>query len=201
MRLYRPFPFADKIFPRALFRMRSDEKALCLTFDDGPDRDSTVRILEILDGKNVKAMFFMTGCNAVKYPDLKNLIVSNGHVPGNHGYMHLNGWWTPADEYVDNVLRGGEFTTDKFFRPPYGHLRLSQYRKLSELTRIVFWDVMPYDFDSRISSRDCLENLNRMIRQGSVIVLHDKPRSTVFNFLGEFITTALDKGYKFVIPQ
>jgi peptidoglycan/xylan/chitin deacetylase (PgdA/CDA1 family) len=198
MRLYRPFVLAEKIFPKAVFRINSADKVLCLTFDDGPDPDSTGRILGILEIRGIKAMFFMTGNNASKYPDLKNKIIAAGHVAGNHGYMHLNGWMTSNREYNENVLKGAEFTSDLFFRPPYGHLSICQYRKLAGKFKIVFWDVMPYDFDRRIPEKECLKILKKKIRPGSVIVLHDSPSSSLFGFLDEFISFVLDAGYKFV---
>jgi peptidoglycan/xylan/chitin deacetylase (PgdA/CDA1 family) len=59
---------------------------------------------------------------------------------------------------------------------------------------------MPYDFDPRMTSQKILNNLKKRIRNGSVIVLHDKPSSSVTSFLDEFIKYAKEKGYMFVIP-
>lgn len=85
-------------------------------------------------------------------------------------------------------------------RPPYGRIRPSQYSELSKNYRIFFWDLMPYDFDSRMTGKKVLNILKKRIRTGSVIVLHDKASSSVLSFLEEFIKYAKDKGYRFVIP-
>lgn len=199
MRLFRPCFIAPLIYPEALFRVRTSQKILFLTFDDGPDPESTPVILNILDRMNVKTLFFCSGKAAERYPELAEQIRQRGHITGNHGYQHLNGWKTPASDYLSNAERASEFTSDSLFRPPYGKIRISQYRKLKKSFRIIFWDVMAYDFDKSFGAERSLRLLNRKIRPGSVIVLHDTPVSTCRFFLEEFIETALKRGYRFDI--
>jgi len=199
MRLYRPFFFSKLIYPGALFRLNTGDMTLYLTFDDGPDPDSTPRILDILDAHNISALFFCSGQQAEEYPALMALIVSKGHIVGNHGYHHLNGWTTNTYVYIQNILKNAKSTSQHLLRPPYGRIRPSQYRQLSENYRIVFWDIMSYDFDSHLRSEKVLSMLKKKIRPGSVIVLHDKVTSSVLSFLEEFIEYAGGKGYKFVI--
>ncbi len=200
MRLFRPGFIAGFLFPEAIFRIKTSEKVLCLTFDDGPNPGSTLRILDILGNHNVKATFFCNGSAAEKYPELISLIISGGHIIGNHGYHHLDGWRTSIKRYIENTVRASPFTSSGLFRPPYGRLSLTQYRKLVKTFKIVFWDTMPYDFDRRFGSENSLIILKKKIRPGSVIALHDKTSSTVESFLGEFIEYATSEGYKFVIP-
>jgi peptidoglycan/xylan/chitin deacetylase (PgdA/CDA1 family) len=94
LRLFRPGIFSRVFYPGAFFRFRTREKVLCLTFDDGPDPESTPEILEILAARKVKALFFCTGRNAELYPRLVQQIRAAGHITGNHGFDHLNGWKT-----------------------------------------------------------------------------------------------------------
>ena len=86
MRFFRPCFIAGWLYPEAIFRMKTDEKLLCLTFDDGPDPDSTPELLDLLERHNIKGIFFCDGRAAEKYPELIDLIISNGHLTGNHGY-------------------------------------------------------------------------------------------------------------------
>ncbi len=58
-----------------------------LTFDDGPS-ENTERILAILEEYGVKATFFVTGEQALKYPERYKAIVEGGHVIGMHSYSH-----------------------------------------------------------------------------------------------------------------
>jgi peptidoglycan/xylan/chitin deacetylase (PgdA/CDA1 family) len=66
--------------------------------------------------------------------------------------------------------------------------------------RIVFWDLMAYDFDAGFGAARSLSVLKRKIRKGSVIVLHDKIQSSANSILPEFIESALSNGYRFVLP-
>jgi peptidoglycan-N-acetylglucosamine deacetylase len=197
MRSFRPCFIASWLYPGALFRVKTTEKLLYLTFDDGPDPESTERLLDILGRYNIKAIFFCNGRNAEKYPGLVNLIKSNGHQIGNHGYSHFDGWKTSERKYEADTIKADTYTSSSLFRPPYGHLRFRQYLRLRKRYKIVFWDLMPYDFDSSFGPDNSLRVLKKKIRPGSVIVLHDTQNSTVCKFLEEFIKFALSEGYSF----
>ncbi len=201
MRFFTIPSLASRIYPEALFRIRTKEKILCLTFDDGPDPDSTPGLLEILKRHNVKSIFFCDGRAAETYPALVSMIREEGHIVGNHGYNHLNGWSTSLSEYCRDVNHASGFTSSSLFRPPYDLLRINQYFRLKASFKIVFWDVMPYDFDRAIPPARSLEILNRQIRPGSVIVLHDRQDSTTVSFLDEFLDTSAGSGWEFHCPD
>lgn len=63
--------------------------------------------------------------------------------------------------------------------------------------QVVFWDVMPYDFDAGITANESYNILMKRIRPGSVIVLHDKPASTALEYLDRFLGKAIAEGYSF----
>ena len=199
MRLFRPCFLAVRLFPDALFREKTTEKVLYLTFDDGPDVSSTLALLGILARHKVKAVFFCSGKHSSENPDLLERINEEGHTIGNHGFNHLNGYFTPKQKYLDNIHKAAPVTSRSLFRPPYGRLRISQYKEIRKAFKIVFWDLMAYDFDRRFGSEKTLAVLKKMIRPGSVIVLHDSPRSTVPEFLEQFIEFATGEGYRFEI--
>lgn len=200
MRLFRPCFFARYLYPEAIFRIKTTEKLLCLSFDDGPDPDSTPQLLDILDLYNIKTLFFCTGKLAEKYPHLIKQIISRGHVIGNHSYNHLNGWKTSTETYIADIKRADTSTSGNLFRPPFGRLRLDQYRKLKINYKMVFWDLMPYDFDISFGSENSLNVLKSKIRPGSIIVLHDNPNSAAITILKDFLTFAVDKGFRFQFP-
>jgi peptidoglycan/xylan/chitin deacetylase (PgdA/CDA1 family) len=201
MRLFMPCFVAHWLYPDAIFSIGINEKLLCLTFDDGPDPDSTPKLLEVLDRHTVKALFFCSGRAAEKYPDLVNRIRSKGHVIGNHGYNHLNGWITSLNKYVRDVENAAPFTSSGLFRPPFGRLRFGQYRKLKETYRIVFWDIMPYDFDISFGIENSLRILKKKIRPGSIIVFHDTSCSFAETLIDEFLTSSVNSGYRFELPE
>jgi peptidoglycan/xylan/chitin deacetylase (PgdA/CDA1 family) len=188
------------LFPKAIFRIETSEKILSLTFDDGPDPSSTLHILEIIEKYNIKALFFCSGVSAKKYPELMQRIISGGHMTGNHGFLHIDGFKTSTHNYLENVSKAESFTSDLLFRPPYGRIRPAQYRKLAGKYRIIMWDLMVYDFDYGFGKEKSAEMLKKKMRPGSVIVLHDKPESTVHDFLEEFILYCFEMGFRFCNP-
>ncbi len=102
-----------------------DQKLLCLTFDDGPDRLYTPAILDILKQWKVPATFFVIGVNAEQFPDLIKREYAEGHEIGNHTYTHPNIAATSplrtelelstTQRIIENLLS----VSTTFFRPPY----------------------------------------------------------------------------------
>jgi peptidoglycan/xylan/chitin deacetylase (PgdA/CDA1 family) len=201
MRLFRPGFLAACLYPEAIFRIKTTEKVLYLTFDDGPDQGSTPQLLDILSRYNIKAIFFCSGHAAEMNPALLKLLRSDGHLIGNHGYNHLDGWRTDPASYISDLIRASCFTSSKIFRPPFGRLSLKQRRKVLESYKIIFWDIMAYDFDFSFGRDRSLRVLKEKIRPGSIIVLHDKVTSCANSILEEFIVFALDQGYRFELPD
>jgi len=197
MRLFRPVLPASWLYPEAIFRIRTTEKVLYLTFDDGPDPVSTPRLLSILKAHNIKAIFFCTGKRAEEYSDLMNEIRAGGYMIGNHGYNHYNGWRTDSVKYINDIIRASDFTSDKIFRPPFGRLSIKQKTVLPKSFKLIFWDIMAYDFDSTFGEANSLRILKTRIRPGSVIVLHDTVTSCANKIIEEFITYSVGEGYRF----
>lgn len=200
IRLFRPCFFSGWLYPGALFRIKTTGKILCLTFDDGPDPATTPELLDILDYYQVKAMFFCSGEAAEKYPHLVAKIKEDGHITGNHGFKHLDGWKSDTVDYCENVAHASRFLRGNYFRPPYGHITKSQFKELSKKYKIVFWDLMAYDFDATFGAERTLAVLRRKIRKGSVIVLHDKIESSTNTIMKEFLDSAISMGYRFTLP-
>jgi peptidoglycan/xylan/chitin deacetylase (PgdA/CDA1 family) len=201
MRAFRPLVFSRLFYPEALFRVKTGEKILYLTFDDGPDCLSTVPILNILSKHNVKAVFFCLGKAAFGNPEIMDKIRSEGHLIGNHSYDHPDGFYMKDSLYLHDIGSAVGFTSGNLFRPPYGRLKLSQYNALKKTFTIFMWDIMPYDFDIEFGRKRALKSLKRKIRPGSVIVLHDTSTSLAPDILPEFLNFAELKGYKFLLPE
>lgn len=200
MRLFRPMFLAPTLFPEALFRIKSTEKILTLTFDDGPHPSSTISILETIEKYNIRAIFFCTGKSAKEYPELIARIKSGGHLIGNHSFSHKDGLRTKSGDYINDVAIANEYTSANLFRPPFGRMTPAQYRILKRSYNIVMWDLMAYDFDSGYCTNQVLGTLKKMIRPGSIIVLHDTPASSADEVLEDFIKYSLMMGYRFEIP-
>ena len=149
---------------------RSAEKRLYLTFDDGPTPGVTEPILEILQGYEARATFFCLGQSIESSPDLLRRIVSEGHVVGNHGMRHLNGWACSTSQYIEDVLEGNESIErtlgmkPHLFRPPYGRCTWSQWWRLRGRYRFVMWDINSQDYRQDLTTDVLRQQMKQRIR-------------------------------------
>ncbi len=201
MIIEQPAKFIRWLYPHALWRMDHQEKAVYLTFDDGPIPEATPFILDVLDRYNAKATFFMVGDNAQKYPHLLTEVRSRGHRIGNHTYNHVGGVSMSAWKYLANVKKAEEILrTDQLFRPPHGWMGLVKYRTMRYMGwRIVMWDLVTRDYSKRLQAEDVLNNVKRYARPGSIITFHDSLKSIdkLKSALPKAIQWLSEQGYEF----
>ncbi len=76
----------SNFYLKAINRNKSEK--VVLTFDDGPHPKHTLRILDILDNYNVKAVFFMIGKNIKAHPKIAKEVANRGHQIGIHSQSH-----------------------------------------------------------------------------------------------------------------
>ena len=191
--------FVRDLFPKALWRMNPDEKAVYLTFDDGPIPVVTPWVVELLGRYDIKATFFMVGDNVRKHPQEFRQVIEAGHRVGNHTFNHLKGLFTETNEYLDNVEKADALIHSKLFRPPHGMLRRCQYNELSKHYQFVMWDLVTRDYSNRLCGEDVLTKVKKYVRNGSIITFHDSLRSedNLRYALPRAIEWLLEQGYEF----
>ena len=169
------------LYPSCTWKMPVNEKLIYLSFDDGPHPIATPFVLEQLDKYNAKASFFCIGKNVVEYPEIYQQLIEKGHTVGNHTMHHLNGWETIDELYLQNMQEAANVISSNFFRPPYGRIKRSQIKKIradkSLPQEIIMWDVLSGDFDTTISSQQCLDNVLKHTKAGSIVVFHDSAKA------------------------
>ncbi|RQP08887.1 MAG: polysaccharide deacetylase family protein [Parapedobacter sp.] len=187
------------LYPSLIWHRNRTEKRIFLTFDDGPIPDVTPFVINTLNNYGIKATFFCVGENIKKHPDLFDRLLENGHRIGNHTYNHLNGWKTPDEVYLLNIDRCQQLTGTSLFRPPYGRGKRSQYTELKKKYDIIMWDVLSGDFDRKLAPEQCLRNVLRYTRNGSIVVFHDNIKAIprVTHALPRAIEHWLAEGYDF----
>lgn len=173
MIIEQPAIFLRWMYPKALWRMDRQEKAVYLTFDDGPIPEATPYILDMLKEYAVKATFFMVGDNVRKFPDVYQRVVQEGHRIGNHTHNHIGGLRHSVHEYSYNVEKANAYLHTDLVRPPHGWMRHDQYVWLSRKYKIVMWDVVTRDYSKWMSAADVLHNVKKYTRNGSIITFHD----------------------------
>ncbi|HHT21988.1 MAG TPA: polysaccharide deacetylase family protein [Bacteroidales bacterium] len=190
--------FIKRIWRTPIWRMDSNQKAIYLTFDDGPNPEITPQVLDILDEFGVKANFFCVGENVQKYRDVFEETKRRGHKVGNHTFNHLKGFETSVEEYVENVEKANELIKSKLFRPPHGRITPRQVNALKKDYKIIMWDFITYDFDARVSPETILNEVKKRSRNGSIVVFHDltKVAKNMLAVLPKAIQFWQDEGYE-----
>ena len=175
MFIEQPPEFFRKLYPGAVWRMDPNEKAVYLTFDDGPIPEVTPWVLDLLDKHNIKATFFMVGDNIRKHPDEFRMVVERGHRIGNHTFNHIRGFEYTAKNYLGNTEQakifmemGGDINCNVekvlyplLFRPPHGHMFANQYLTLKRTYKIVMWDLVTRDYSKKLRGPQVLANVMR----------------------------------------
>lgn len=177
MIIEQPARFLRWLYPHALWRMNPKERAIYLTFDDGPIPEVTPWVLDVLDHYHIKATFFMVGDNIRKHPHEFELVKARGHRLGNHTFNHYGGFRHSVKEYVENVEKANEYLQTDLFRPPHGWMKWEQFHAIRKHYKIVMWDLVTRDYSTRLNGRDVLLNVRRYTRPGSIITFHDSLKS------------------------
>jgi peptidoglycan/xylan/chitin deacetylase (PgdA/CDA1 family) len=173
--MVRPPAWVRLFFPAAVWRDKTCENRVYLTFDDGPVPGITPWVTEQLKLADAKATFFCVGDNIRKYPGVFERLRNEGFSMGCHGYSHRPGHKMGMRKYMNDLDEGLKYCGPvDWFRPPHGVLfpwwiPVIQKRGL----KVVMWDVLSCDYDRSLTPQDVINNVLRNIRPGSVIVFHD----------------------------
>ncbi len=199
MFIEQPAKWLRWLYPNALWRMDKNDHSVYLTFDDGPIPSSTPFILDTLAEHEAKATFFMVGENVLRYHDLYNRIVEEGHQVGNHTFNHMGSLKHWALTYGINTEKANELIHAHLFRPPHGWMRWSVYWWLSRRYKIVMWDLVTRDYSKWMTAEDVLNNVKQYTRNGSIITFHDSLKSIdkLRHALPEALKWLKEQGYEF----
>lgn len=178
------------------------KKSISLTFDDGPDPDTTPKILDILAEKGVKATFFVIGKKAAARPDLVRRIISEGHIVGNHSYSHsyFLGFFSKSRLQAD-IEKANQILVDiigkktLYFRPPFGvtNPRYARVLKALGMTSIG-WSLRSLDTKAK-TKYQLIDRVLTNITRKDIVLLHDNQRVTL-DALEDIIEHFKQKGLK-----
>lgn len=159
-----------------LTHVSTREPAVALTFDDGPDPESTPKLLDLLARYDAKATFFVVGVSAREHPEIVRRAADEGHALGNHSWDHpsfplLTGRAQRLQmRWCEQVLPPQEM---KLFRPPWGHQNLRSRLNAALLGyRVVAWSAMAEDW-ARDPAQDLVARVEERLRPGSIVLFHD----------------------------
>jgi peptidoglycan-N-acetylglucosamine deacetylase len=172
-------------------------QGVSLSFDDGPDPETTPKLLELLARHGATATFFVTGERASRHPELIRAILAGGHTIGNHSYSHSPMLAFKSRKTLrQEVSRLQELLRREFgivaltFRPPVGIASPKLWRVLLENGMFcVNFSLRARDMGNRRIAR-LGERLLSKAKAGDIILLHDIPprRGGTAQLLHEFST-------------
>lgn len=188
------------LYPSAIWRMDKDERAVYLTFDDGPIPRVTPWVLDVLDRYGIKATFFMVGDNIRKHPDEFRMVVERGHRIGNHTFNHIRGLSYDINSYLENTEKACRMMMEtNLFRPPHGYMSPKQYAELKKRYKIIMWDLVTRDYNRKFNGEQILQKVKKYVRNGSIITFHDsiKSEENLKYALPKAIEWLMEQGYEF----
>ena len=188
------------LYPSAIWRMDKDERAVYLTFDDGPIPRVTPWVVDVLDKYGIKATFFMVGDNIRKHPDEFRMVVERGHRIGNHTFNHIRGLSYDINSYLENTEKACRMMMEtNLFRPPHGYMSPKQYAELKKRYKIIMWDLVTRDYNRKFNGEQILQKVKKYARNGSIITFHDsiKSEENLKYALPKAIEWLKEQGYEF----
>ena len=176
---------------------------VALTFDDGPRRGTTTRLLDGLRERGANATFFLVGERLAGNEDLVLRMQAEGHQVGTHTWSHIRLDGTaPATQLRDiqaaqNAVCKLLDTDSCWLRPPYG--LIDPAVRIGVTVPMVHWSVDPRDWESRDTAM-VVRSVLKDVQPGDIILLHDIYPSSVEAALQ--IVDALEaEGYWFVTVE
>jgi len=163
--------------PDVFYSADIQEPYVALTIDDGPDGDSTLQILDLLDQSHAKATFFLISEYIPGNEELVKRMVSGGHEVGNHMTSDESSIRLPSDEFEHKLAEAGEalsqFSEIHWFRPGSGWYNEDMLEVIhAHDYRCVLGSVYPYDPQIGLAWFSAKYILWK-VSPGDVIVLHD----------------------------
>lgn len=196
----------------------SDEKVAYLTFDDGPSKNITPRVLDILKQENVPATFFVLGSRVDLNPDLLKREYDEGHYIANHGYSHNYSQiytskdtvfeeYAKTEESIRMALENPNYNTHLFRFPGgssggrYDGVKAEAKGLLRDYgINYTNWNCLTGDAEGRTTTDSLMECLIQTMQgDGAIIVLmHDaSDKSYTAEALPSVIAYLREQGYTF----
>ncbi len=174
---------------------------VAITYDDGPNPNSTPRILDTIEQYGAVATFFDLGQLVNRYPEIVRREEAIGCEVGNHSYSHKN-MNTLSDEEMQDEIKNSELAFIKalghktvLFRAPYGNANL----KVKENWEypLIKWNVDSLDWKTRNKTKILKEIRKINNFDGHIVLLHSIYGTTA-DATEVLIPELIEQGYQLV---
>lgn len=202
---YGCYFIGSNFFLRVICSAITIEKIIAFSFDDGPVKNYTSQILDLLRDADIKAAFFCIGNRISGNENIIKQIIEDGHIIGNHSYSHHFWFDMFSSKKMLNDLKMMDSEVERItglkprlFRPPYGVTNPNIKKAVEKGNYIpIGWSVRSMDTVIK-DEKKLLSNICNAIKPGAIFLFHDTSK-TMLNVLPEFINAVKNKGYK-VVP-
>jgi peptidoglycan/xylan/chitin deacetylase (PgdA/CDA1 family) len=200
-----------KLFPDTFYlKGKSGKRRVSLTFDDGPDKIYTPKILDKLKKYNIKATFFLMGSRVIKHPEIVKRIIDEGHIIASHTWSHADLSKISEKRFEEEVNKTSGVLAEKtgretqLLRPPYGAISIGVLQKLKEMSyKSIQWSVDSRDWLAR-DVNQILINTIPDVSNDAIILFHSAAGNKAHDLeatvkvLPELIRTLRMENYDFV---
>ncbi len=178
---YASYSISAGVYLKAICKLNTTEKAVALTYDDGPEIGTTPLVLDVLRKHRVKACFFCIGEKAEQSPQIVKRMYAEGHLIGNHSYSHENKFPVYNKKRMMNDLLKSKQILEQIageeillFRPPFGVTNLPIGKVVSGLgLKTIGWSLRSLDTQAT-SADEVLERIKKKLKPRDIILLHDR---------------------------
>jgi|SRR5690554_2741494 len=169
----------------AILKVKTKEKVLAITFDDGPTK-YTEKILNLLSKEEHKVTFFCVGSRIEEHPDLVRRMHLEGHLIGNHTYSHVQQMGFKSirkieEEIIktDEIIKVHTGDHPSYFRPPFGVTNPNIMRAIRKTNhKVIGWNIRSLDTVIKDEYKVFLR-IKKQLKPGSIILLHDTSEQSV----------------------
>ena len=182
-------------------------RSFALTFDDGPNPPDTLRLLDVLAGLGVCAVFCLVGEHVRAHPEVAARIAAAGHLLGNHSWRHDDlGERDAADVRADlaatsAAIEDATGAPVPFFRAPYGHWGVST-QVAADLGMVPLgWQLAVEDWLTP-GAQVLADRIRDGLEPGGVVLLHDGggDRHGTVDAVARVVPELVAAGWQAVLP-
>ena len=176
--LHQPYTPTSAAGSPIVYRVRTNEKVVALTFDISWGNKTPGPVLDILKKEGIKCTFFLSGPWVTKHPEIAKRIVTDGHEIASHGHRHINLSQLPKEEIKNEILQAHESIRavtgkePRLIRTPNGDYDAKVLKAAAELGyTVIQWDADSLDWKNP-GVETIINRVLQLTRPGSIVLLH-----------------------------
>ncbi|MDD4372009.1 MAG: polysaccharide deacetylase family protein [Anaerostipes sp.] len=179
-------------------KIDTSKPMIAFTFDDGPKKGNTTRVVKALEKYDYRATFFMLGLSAATYPDEVKTVLKSGNEVSGHSWNHPQLTKIGASGVASQISRMNHAISKitnsdvALVRPPYG--AYNDMVRATIDTPLVLWSVDTLDWKTR-NVDSTVNNILKHAKDGDIVLMHDIHIQTV-EAVEKVLPQLKEKGYE-----